>query len=374
MAEEQQGQEKTEEATTRKLEKSKTEGQVARSRELNSVAIVTFGALAAIALAPQMALDVQSITRTTFRLAASNLPPQTYLGDIVIQAFMSVLPLIVVMFVAGIGSSVGVGGLVLSTKSLQPKMNRMSPLKGFGRMFSSKALMELGKSLAKFILIAGVAISTLGVLLEDILFLSSKPLEVAIAEGFTYVAWSLLIIGSALIMVAAIDVPFQIAQHKKQLKMTKQEVKDEMKDSEGKPEVKAKIRSLQQQASQRKMMEQVPEADVIITNPEHFSVAIKYDATHMAAPMLVAKGVDLMAFKIREIAQAHDIPMVAVPVLARAIYHNAEWGDEVPESLYMATAQVLAYIYQLEQYRRGQTTTVPHMGSIDVPESMQEKQ
>ncbi len=374
MAEEQQGQEKTEEATPRKLEKAREEGQVARSRELNSVAIVTFGALAAILAAPQIARDLQAITRDLFANAAQTLvAPQTYLGEVAIDALWSVFPLILVLFVAGIASSLGLGGMVLSAKALQPKLSRMSLIKGFGRMFSMKAIVELGKSIAKFILISGVAVAVLSVELDDLLQLSNLPYETAFAQGIVYVGWALLLIGCALILVAAIDVPFQIADHKKQLKMTKQEVKDELKDSEGKPEVKAKIRALQQQVAQRKMLEAVPTADVIITNPEHFSVAIKYDATTMAAPVMVAKGADHMALRIREIGSAHEVAIVPVPPLARAIYYNTEAGQEIPESLYVAVAQVLAYIYQLEQYKRGQLDQAPTLADIEVPVEMDQE-
>ena len=237
-------------------------------------------------------------------------------------------------------------------------------------MFSMKALVELGKSLLKFVLISAVALAVLSVLLKEILYLSDKDFSVAAAQGVSYVGLALLLLGMVLVVIAAVDVPFQIAQHKKQLKMTKQEVRDELKDSEGKPEVKARIRSLQQQLSERKMLEDVPQADVVITNPEHFSVAIKYAASEMAAPIVVAKGVDSMAMRIREVANSHDIPLVAAPPLARAIYFNTDYGQEIPEALYVATAQVLAYVYQLEQYQRGQLDQTPILGNLELPEDM----
>ncbi len=371
MAEEQQGQEKTEEATPRKLQKAREEGQVARSRELNSVAIVTFGACAAIFVAPNLSQAMLDLTERLFTTAAdSQLQMTTVLGEAALDSIWAALPFCVVMFAAGVFSSIGVGGLVFAPKALQPKLERMSLIKGFGRMFSMKSLVELGKSIAKFVLISGVAIAVLSVSLNELLVLATKPIEAAIAAGVSYVGWALLLIGVALIVVAAIDVPFQIHQHKKQLKMTKQEVKDELKDSEGKPEVKAKLRALQQQVAQRKMLEDVPNADVVITNPEHFSVAVKYDAAAMVAPILVAKGVDHMAFRIREIADQHDVPQVQMPPLARAIYYNTEAGEEIPEALYVAVAQVLAYVYQLEQYRRGQLERAPHLANVDVPPEM----
>lgn len=371
MAEEQQGQEKTEEATPRKLEKAREEGQVARSRELNSVAIVTFGAFAAIFVAPEMADAMIRQTKYFFTTAAqTKIPLTTVLGSAVEAAVWAILPFCFVMFAAGVLSSVGVGGMIFAPKALQPKLERLSPIKGFGRMFSMKSLVELGKSIAKFVLIAGVAMLVLSVSMHEFLVLGTRPIEVAIMDAVTYVGWALLFIGAALVVVAMIDVPFQIHDHAKQLKMTKQEVKDELKDSEGKPEVKAKLRALQQQVANRKMLEDVPNADVVITNPEHFSVAIKYDSGAMLAPLLVAKGVDHMAFRIREIATEHDVPLVPMPPLARAVYYNTEAGEEIPEALYVAVAQVLAYVYQLEQYRRGQLNSAPHLANVEVPPDM----
>ena len=373
MAEESQGQEKTEEATPRKLEKAREEGQVSRSRELNSVAIVTFGAAAAIFVAPGLANTMMEMTMKLYTEAGqTQISMTTILGESILAALWAILPFSLVMFAAGVFSSIGVGGMLYSPKALQPKFERLSPIKGFGRMFSAKSLMELAKSLAKFVLVSGIAVLLLGVMLEELLQLGGLPLHVAVTEGVSRVGWALLVIGSALVVVAAIDVPFQMAQHKKQLKMTKQEVKEELKNSEGKPEVKARIRQLQQQAARRQMLEEVPNADVVITNPEHFSVAIKYDGALMAAPIMLAKGVDHMAFRIREVAGQHDIPLVAMPPLARAIYYNTEAGDEIPEELYVAVAQVLAYIYQLDQYRRGQLEGAPTLGDIEVPENLRE--
>jgi flagellar biosynthetic protein FlhB len=178
---------------------------------------------------------------------------------------------------------------------------------------------------------------------------------------------ALLLMGLVLVLIAVIDVPFQIHQHDKQLKMTRQEVKDEMKDTEGKPEVRSRIRQLQHEMSRRRSLEDVPKADVVITNPEHFSVAIKYDAASMAAPLVLAKGADLLAFRIREIAASANVPMLRVPALARAVYYAAEPGEEIPPGLYVAVAQVLAYVYQLEQYRRGQVASAPDLGDVSVP-------
>jgi flagellar biosynthetic protein FlhB len=283
------------------------------------------------------------------------------------EAFWVVIPLLFVLLLAGAGSSIAVGGFLFSGQALSFKASRMSPISGFKRMFSMRSLVELAKSLAKFFLIAGVAVLTLLYVMEDLLVIGDLALQNAVTQGLWIVMVALLLIGSTLVLIAAIDVPFQMAQHTKQLRMTKQEVRDEMKDTEGKPEVKSRIRQLQQEIAQRRMLEAVPTADVVITNPEHFSVAIRYDSAAMGAPVVVAKGADHMAFRIREVAQAHEVPMLPVPALTRAVYYATDLGEEIPSGLYMAVAQVLAYIYQLRQYRRGQAAQPPHLGPLAVP-------
>ncbi len=371
MAEEQQGQEKTEEPTQRKLKKAQEEGQIARSRELNSVAIVTFGSLAALVFVPSISERILQITAKTFTQAGKfHLDLPQYLSDVAVSALTAVLPLSLVLFFAGIFSSVGVGGFVFAPKALQPKASRMSLSKGFGRMFSVKALVELAKSIAKFGLIAGVAVGALSVLLSELLGLGALPIETAVYQGLNYAGWAVLLIGSSLVIVAMIDVPFQMAQHKKQLKMTKQEVKDELKDSDGRPEVKAKVRALQQQVANRRMLDDVPEADVVITNPEHFSVAIQYTAHAMGAPVILAMGVDSMAFRIREVAREHTVTVVPAPQLARALYFHGRVGEEIPEGLYLAVAQVLAYVYQLQQFARGEAER-PELGRVNVPDDFE---
>lgn len=368
MAEEQQGQEKTEEPTPRKREKAQEEGQVARSRELSSMALIGMGGLGLMLIAPPLAERMVALTRHIFELATH--PEENLLLALNLAAnelIWLLLPFLAALSFAGVMSSVALGGFVLSPKAMAFKASRMSPLKGFKRMFSAKSLMELVKSIAKFLLITSVAIFTLSLHLDDLMSIGSLDVEVAIRKGLSIVSLSLLLIGSALVVIAAIDIPFQIAQHKKQLRMTKQEVKDEMKDTEGKPEVRSRIRQVQQEIARRRMLEAVPDADVVITNPEHFSVAIKYDNGAMAAPIVVAKGADHMAFRIRELASAHNVPILVLPGLARAVYYVTEPGEEVPAGLYMAVAQVLAYVYQLEMYRRGQTAKQPALGDVPIP-------
>jgi len=369
MAEEQQqAQEKTEEPTPKKLAKSREEGQVARSKELTTMTLVTVGAATMLALFPTTARSLAELMTRCFELAAR---PQENMFAVLEGAFESglwaVLPFLVAVTVLGAASMVVTGGAVLSAKAIAFKANRISPLSGFKRMFSAKSLMELFKSIAKFLLIAGIAALTLSWSIDGLLALSNLALHSAVAAGLQYVGVAVLLIGLSLVIVAAIDVPFQMAQHTKQLRMTKQEVKDELKDSEGKPEVRSRIRQLQQEISQREMLTKVPEADVIITNPEHFSVALKYDSEGMGAPVVVAKGIDHMAIRIREIGAAGNVPQLAVPPLTRAVYYATEVGHEIPGPLYVAVAKVLAYVYQLDLYRRGRVSRPPVLGAVDIP-------
>ena len=369
MAEEQQGQEKTEDATARKKSKAREDGQVARSRELNSMALVVGGAGGLLLLMPWGAARVESLTRRIFQSAQA---PDGRLLETLSQAtnetILTLLPMLGLMFVIGAASSVVMGGFLLSSKAIAFKGNRMNPLKGLQRMVSMKSLVELSKSIAKFVLIASVAFATLSGLFDELLSISALPIRVAMGHGLDMLGGALLLIGSSLAVVAMIDVPFQIHEHNKQLKMTKQEVKDEMKDTEGKPEVRSRIRQLQQEISRRRMLEDVPTADVVITNPDHFSVALRYDNGNMDVPMVVAKGADQVAFRIREVAREHNVLVLEVPALARAVYFNTDIGEEIPAGLYVAVAQVLAYIYQLKQYQQGSGVVPRPLGEVDVPD------
>jgi flagellar biosynthetic protein FlhB len=226
---------------------------------------------------------------------------------------------------------------------------------------------ELLKSIGKIALVGGVAIVMLVHFQTDLLNLAQGRLESSLTHMLAIIGWSVLAVSASLILIAAVDVPYQLFEHKNKLKMTFQEVREEMKDIEGKPEVKGKIRQLQMAAAQRRMMESVPDADVVITNPEHFSVAIKYDVDGGGAPMVVAKGVDFLAIKIREVAKAHDVLILQAPPLARAIYFTTEIDDEIPATLYLAVAQVLAYVFQLRSHKEGAGRRPKPLAEIEVP-------
>lgn len=285
------------------------------------------------------------------------------------EAALATAPLLILMLVAAIAGSIGIGGLLVSGKAIAPKLNRMDPMKGLGRMFSARSLIELVKAILKVALVLSVAILILNLRTEDLLSISEEPVKSAMEHVAWTLGWSFLVLACATIVIAAIDVPFQIFDHQKKLRMTKQEVKDEFKDAEGKPEVKGKIRQLQREMSQRRMMQDVPGADVVITNPTHYAVALKYDQTKMVAPIVVAKGSDEMAFKIMEVARENKVEIMRTPPLTRAVYHNTELGGEIPDGLYMAIAQVLAYVFQLRQFRKGRGDK-PYVPDFPIPSEL----
>jgi len=231
------------------------------------------------------------------------------------------------------------------------------------------------KSLGKFLLIGSIATLVLQFYLEDFLYLGHQEIQPALRQTMDILGWSFILISASLSISAAIDVPFQLWDHRRQLKMTKQEIKDEHKQSDGSPEVKSRARQLQREMAERRMMSEVPKADVVITNPTHYAIALRYDQARMDAPIVIAKGADLVAAKIREIANAKDIAIVSSPVLARAIYHTTELNTMIPAGLYLAVAQVLAYVFQLRGRRRkGHINDKPiNMHDVPVPEDLREE-
>ncbi|WP_144776081.1 flagellar biosynthesis protein FlhB [Marinobacter maritimus] len=361
-------QEKTEEATPRRLEKSREDGQTARSKELATMAVLIAGAGGLLMFGSQLGAAMEAIMRDAFTLERSAIFDTRHMSIQLMasakEAGWALAPIFLLLLVAAVAGSIGIGGLLFSGKAIAPKLNRMDPIKGLGRMFSMRSLIELVKAIAKVGLVMAVAIFILNVRTEDLLAIAEESSVPAMEHVLWTLGWSFFVLSCATIVIAMIDVPFQIFDHQKKLRMTKQEVKDEYKDSEGKPEVKGKIRQLQREMAQRRMMQDVPTADVVITNPTHYAVALKYDPDSMGAPMVVAKGNDETAFKIMEIAREYKVEILRTPPLARAVYHNSDIGDEIPDGLYMAIAQVLAYVFQLRQFRKGRG---PKPGMPDLP-------
>ena len=378
MAEENQdGQEKTEEPTAKRLSEAREKGQVARSRELNTMSMTMIGVVTLMMMLDYFGNGFWSVSTANFQLDRADLFDTgamiRHLSDAIRQALLLLMPFFAVMITVAIVSSVVLGGLSFSTKSMAPKLDKMSPLKGVKRMFSIKSVMELVKALAKFFLIGGTTVLLLWQSMDLFLGLSAMDLQPAMVEVASLIGWSVLILSSTLILIAAIDVPFQLWQHKKQLRMTKQEVRDEMKQTEGDPHVKGRIRGMQREAATRRMMEDVPTADVIVTNPTHFAVALKYDQDNMGAPQVVAKGSDLVAANIRRVGEANDVPVIESPMLARALYFSTEIGDAIPQGLYLAVAKLLAYVFQLRSWNQqgGDIPSPPDPDDFPIPEEYQ---
>ncbi len=371
MAESESGADKSEEPTSKRLEEARKKGQIARSKELSTLAVTLGGAIGLLMFGAHLGEVLMGLMRDNFSLSREVLlnegeMARNLLGS-GLDALAGLQPFLILLFIASIIGPVALGGWLFSSEALLPKLSRMNPLEGLKRMFSTKALVELLKALAKFVVILLVALAVLKSDQRDLLAIANEATEPAILHSMMVVGKSLLWMACGLILIAAVDVPFQLWDTKQKLMMTKQEVKDEYKDSEGKPEVKGKIRQLQRQMAERRMMQQVPLADVVITNPTHFAVALKYDAEKGNAPLLLAKGGDFLALKIREIAQENQITLLESPALARAVYYSTEVDQEIPAGLYLAVAQVLAYVYQLKQFRAGRGKRPAPLKDLPIP-------
>lgn len=351
MAEE-SGQERTEEATPKKREEAKKKGQVPRSKELSTTLVTLAGACMLLFFGQPLADGLQRMFSKT--LSADYLTigdPQLLPGmffSVFVEGLLLTAPLMAVCMLAAGLSAVALGGW---TFSLSFKPEKMNPISGLAKLFSLKSLVELAKSVGKLVFVGGAAIAAMLAMQDDILSLVSQSADRAIASAAHMLALFFLLTSLPLIAIAAIDVPFQKWNHSKELKMTKQEIRDEMKDTDGRPEVKSKLREMQQAAAQRRMMDDVPKADVVITNPTHYSVALKYDQMRGGAPVVLAKGADIIAAKIRERAAEFEVPIVESPRLARAVFATTDIGAEIPGGLYLAVAQILAYVYQLRDWQ-----------------------
>ncbi len=351
-------QEKTEEPTPKRLEKAREDGQIPRSKELSTSLILIAGALSLWMFSGVLLNAIQSIFTFNFAMERFQIfdtkQMVIHLSASALRAIIAVSPIMVLLILAAIFGPLALGGWMFSGKSLLPKLDRISPIAGFKRMFSIKSLVELLKGWAKIFVIVGCTLALFFTFKDTVFFLNQEPHRQAIFHAAQLVMIGALALALSTLLVSIIDVPFQIYEFTKKMKMSLQEVKDEQKDTEGKPEVKQRIRRLQYEMSQRRMMSDVPDADVIITNPTHYAVALKYHSDDMQAPILLAKGTDEVALKIREIGKHKSIPIVESPTLARSVYTFTKIGKEIPEGLYVAIAQVLAYVYQLDQYFKGQ--------------------
>lgn len=372
MAEETDQTDKTEEPTAKRLEKAREEGQFLRSQDtsiavlLISVAIVLylFGGTAGeafIELFSQAFRFDGTVIKNPFVIAGT-------LPKLFIQSILFVSPILVMTVVLSIFTAYVTGGIGFSAKAFFPKASKLNPITGLGRMFGIKSVVELSKSFAKLILIALVIISLLYTLYERVFFLNMLPIKVAIASGLEILILGVLLVTMTLLIIAAIDLPYQIVSFNNKLKMSRQEIKDEYKESEGRPEVKAKIRERQRAVAMNQMMASIADADVIVTNPSHFAVALAYEPESSQAPIVLAKGADILAASIRDKARETEVPIFESPYLARAIYFTTEIKREVPVPLYRAVAEVIAYIFQLNELRKDGTKL--RKPKVQIPSSM----
>ena len=369
--------EKTESATPRRLDKAREEGQVARSRELASFALLSAGFFGAWGLSGSIATHLQDMLRGAFTFNHAMLLDTNRMligaGNAGHEGLMAVLPILALTGLAALVAPMAMGGWLLSPKVFQFKPERLDPIAGIGRIFSLNGLIQLGMSIAKVLVVAVIGVTAVMHRKAEILALAAEPLREALGHGLKLVGACTATTVAGMFVIAALDVPYQLWQYHKKLRMTKEEVKREHRENEGDPHVKGKIRQQQRAAARRRMMAAVPKADVIVTNPTHYAVALQYADDAMRAPKVVAKGVNLVAARIREIAAEHNIAMLEAPPLARALYHNVELNREIPGSLYNAVAEVLAWVYQLRRFRAegGDAPTTPT--DLDVPAELDKR-
>lgn len=370
MAENENGQEKTEEPSQKRLQDARDKGDVPRSRELATVAVFGAGVASLLALGGGVTARAKDWMRAALSPDVALLDSPQHLfghtGELLLSFMWILAPLLLATLLACFVAPAVMGGFNFAAKGLVPDLKKLDPMAGLKRIYGPEGLAELLKSLLRVLLVGGAATLFLWPAMPRLRAMLHQPLEQAAAGGMKFALWMLMATAAAMLLVALVDAPYQKWNWRRKLKMTRQELREEMKESEGRPEVKGRIRQLQQQMSQRRMMEDLPTADVVVVNPTHYAVALRYDGDAMRAPRVIAKGIDEMALRIREVAGLHRIALVEAPPLARVLYRDAEIGQEIPVKLYAAVAQVLSYVYQLRSWRAG--TPHPQLAAIEVDE------
>jgi flagellar biosynthetic protein FlhB len=355
MAEE-SDQERTEPASPQRLQKAREDGQVVQSRELATFVVLMSSGAALWMMAGSLGQAMSDIMRGGLQFKPAIARDSAYvmaqLSNQFFDAALALTPFLLLVVVAAMASPLLLRGWLFSTKALAPKFNRLNPFSGIKRMFSSQGLIELVKSLAKVGLLGGVATWLIWSNVGAIYSLSLESTPNAIQHMADIVGRLFLLISGTMIFIVVIDLPYQLWSHYNKLKMSKEELRREAKESEGDPHLKARIRAQQREVARRRMMAEIPTADVVVTNPTHYAVALKYSEGRMGAPRVVAKGADAVAAKIRELAAEHKVPLLEAPPLARALFRHTELGDEIPATLYAAVAEVLAYVFQLRHYQQ----------------------
>lgn len=366
--------EKTESASPRRIEQAREDGHVPQSRELSTFLVLMAGVAGLWVTSGWLYQHLGAVMRDGLSLRREHaLEPDAMLSalsSLSSSALLAIAPLLVLLVVSAFASPILLGGWVFSTKAISADFSRMNPLSGLGRIFSMRGVAELVKGVLKSMLLGFIGAWVIWKYRYDLLGLAGMPLESGLARFADILLSASLALASSLALIALIDVPFQLWQYYSQLKMTKEDLRQELKEQEGDPQIKSRIRARQREMARRRMMEAVPKADVVVTNPTHYAVALKYDAEKMGAPTVVAKGADLVAEVIRELARENKVPLLEVPPLARALFRHADVGQQVPAALYTAVAEVMAYVYQLNHFiaMGGLPPAEPH--DLSVPDGM----
>lgn len=351
MAESENGAEKSFDPTEKRIREARERGEVARSRELGSAAVTIGTGVVLLYVGGDVASHLTAILRDSFRFDRAVLDdPGTMLpafGRAVIAALMAIAPVLMASATAALLAPLALGGWLFSPQAMVPNFGRLDPLAGLGRIFGTRGLVELGKSLLKLLVVGSLAVLVTRRMMGEMMNLGALPAEIGIGRAASMLLHAFVYMSSGLLLIAAVDAPYQWWTFREKLKMTRQEVRDEAKESDGRPEVKAKLRQLRQRYAKQRMMKAIPDASVVVTNPTHYAVALKYDPAKAGAPRVVAKGRDLIATEIRRIAMENNVPLFEAPPLARAIYATTDIDQEIPRGLYVAVAQVLSYVFQV---------------------------
>lgn len=366
--------ERTEPASARRLNEARNKGNIPRSRELNTFAILMVAGATLLMMGTQLSSGIIDLMRNTLMFDRSALDAPDFMWNSLIQAALDMLrlflPFLLVLLVAALAAPILLGGWMISIEAVQPDFGRLNPLKGIARMFSVTSLGELGKAIAKSLVVGGVGYAVIWHYKEEAFSLAAESVQGGIAHLGSLLGWLFLFITAAMIFIVTLDVPFQLWDYYRKLRMTKEEVRQEMKESEGDPQLKGRIRAMQREMARRRMMAEIPKADVIVTNPTHYAVALRYNEREMRAPRVIAKGSYLLAERIRELGTEHGVPILSAPPLARALYKHADLDQEIPSALFAAVAEVLAYVYQLRSYNKQGGTVPQKPENIAVPEGM----
>jgi flagellar biosynthetic protein FlhB len=364
-------QEKTEPASPRRLEQAREEGDIPRSREIATCTVL-------LAAGVGLLMTGEKLVHQLNRMLASGMSfdrSEVFdfdrllmrLGADLINVLTAFAPLAGLLLIVTLVSPILIGGWLFSGKALMPNFGRLNPINGLGNMISARAGVELIKAILKAILVGGVSWMVVSSQMETMLALSVEPFNSGSAHVASLILTGFITIVCSLAVIALIDGPYQLWHYANKLKMTREELRQEAKESDGNPQIKAKIRQLQREMAQRRMMTEVPTADVVVTNPTHYAVALKYADGKMRAPKVVAKGADEVAARIRELAAEHKVPLLEAPPLARALYTHTELGDEIPEGLYTAVAEVLAYVFQLRTFGKHGGVRPQEPADLEVP-------